>query len=119
MKKKIQGFLGLFNYATAYIFDLTKKKKDLQSLWRKNNTKGWSDHHTQIVKKLKEEYRNLPQLKLPEPEDNLIIQTDAFDRVLSAVFKTDLNEICGFHCGTFSQTEENHNTMEKEILATI
>ena len=34
-KKQIQGFLGLLNYANAYISDLAKKKKDLQSLLRK------------------------------------------------------------------------------------
>ena len=47
------------------------------------------------------------------------MQTDASDRVWFAVLKTDLNEICGYHSGTFSQTEENYNTMEKEILAII
>ena len=70
-------------------------------------------------KNLKEEYKNLRQLRLPEPEDNLIIQTDTFDKVWSAILKTDLNEICGYHSGTFSQTEENYNTMEKKILAII
>ena len=55
-KKEIQGFLGyLLNHASSYIPDLAKKKKDLQSLLRKNNTRGWSDYHTQIVKNLKEE----------------------------------------------------------------
>ena len=32
-------------------------------------------------KNLKEECKNLPQLRLPEPEDNLILQTDASDNV--------------------------------------
>ena len=47
------------------------------------------------------------------------MQTDAFDKVQSAVLKTYLNEICGYRRGTFSQTEENYNTLEKEILAII
>ena len=42
-KKQIQGFLGLLNYASSYISDLAKKKKDLQSLLRKNNTLGWTE----------------------------------------------------------------------------
>ena len=33
--------------------------------------------------------------------------------------KTDLNEICGYHRGAFSELEENYNTMEKELLAVI
>ena len=67
-KKQIQGFLGLLNYVSFYIDDLVKKKKDLQSLLRKNNTKVWSDYHTQIVKNFKEECKNIPQLRLPEPD---------------------------------------------------
>ena len=35
-KKQIQGFLGLLNYASFYIPDLAKKKKELQSLLNKN-----------------------------------------------------------------------------------
>jgi len=42
IKKQIQGFLGLLNYASSYISDLAKKKKDLQSLLRKNNILGWA-----------------------------------------------------------------------------
>jgi len=29
-KKQVQGFLGLLNYASSYIPDLAKKKKDLK-----------------------------------------------------------------------------------------
>lgn len=31
-KKQIPGLLGLLNYASAYISDLARQKKDLQSL---------------------------------------------------------------------------------------
>ena len=118
-KKQIQGFLGLLNYASSYIPELAKKKRELQSLLRKNNTLGWTEKHTDIVKKLKTECQQLPCLRLPEPEDNLILQTDASDKTWAAVLKTDLNEICGYHSGTFSEREENYNTMEKELLAII
>jgi len=36
------------------------KNKYLQSLLKKNNARGRRDYHTQIVKNLKEEYKNLP-----------------------------------------------------------
>jgi len=54
-------------------------------------------------------------LRLPKPEDNL--HTDAPDKVWLAILKTHLNDICGYHSGKFSQTEEDYNTMEKEIFA--
>ena len=74
---------------------------------------------TQRVKNPKEDWKHLPQLKLPEPENNLIIQTEISDKVWSAVLKTDLSEICGYYSGAFSQTEENYNIMEKETSAII
>jgi len=39
-KNQIQGFLGLLNYASSYIPNLAKKKKDLQSLFKKIILKG-------------------------------------------------------------------------------
>ena len=45
------------------------------------------------------------------------MQTDVSDKVWSAVLRTNLNKICGYHSGMFSLTEENYNTIEKEILA--
>ena len=47
------------------------------------------------------------------------MQTDASNKVWSAILRTDLNKICGYHSGIFSQTEEMYNTMGKEILAII
>ena len=72
-KKQIQGFLGLLKHASSYIPSLAKNKKDLQSLFRKNNTLDWTEKYTKIVKKLKEECQQLPNLRLPEPEDKLIM----------------------------------------------
>ena len=47
------------------------------------------------------------------------MQINASDKVWSVVLKIDLNQICGYHSGTFFLTEENYNTIEKEILAII
>jgi len=47
------------------------------------------------------------------------VQTDVSDKVWSPILKTNLKKIRGYHSGIFSQTEENYNTMEKEILAII
>ena len=75
-KEEIQKFLGCLNYAGEFIPQLAKKRSLLQKLLRKNNTIGWSKDHTEAVKSLKDECKNLPKLRLPEPEDNLVLQTD-------------------------------------------
>jgi len=43
------------------------------------------------------------------------MQADASNKVLSAVLKTDLNEICGYHSGICPQTKENYNTWKKKF----
>jgi len=47
------------------------------------------------------------------------MQVDGSNKVWSIVLRTDLNKIYGCHNGTFSKTEENYNTMDKEILSII
>ena len=69
----------------------------------KNNTLGWTNKHTEIVKQLTEECFWLPSLRLPELEDNFIFQADASDTTWVVILKIDLNEICDYHGGAFSE----------------
>lgn len=50
-----------------------------EGLIRKSNRLGWTKEHTLCVQNLKEECVKLPKLRLPEPEENLVLQIDAFD----------------------------------------
>ena len=79
LKNTFKIFLILLNYASSYILDLTKKRKDLQCLLSKNNTLGGTDKHTYIGILLKEKYKQLTSLRLPDQKDNLILQIDASD----------------------------------------
>ena len=101
-KQQIQKFLGCLNYAEGFIENLAKKKNILQKLLRKNNTRGWSIEHTETVKNLKDECKNLPYLRLPDKTDKLIMQTDASDLYWGAILKTDINEICRYTSGIFN-----------------
>ena len=65
----IQKFLGCLNYSESFIPNLSKKRAILQRLLKKKNTKGWTVEHTEAVKKLKEECKNLPKLRLPDETD--------------------------------------------------
>ena len=118
-KKTIQKFLGCLNYSESFIPNLAKKRAVLQKLLKKNNTKGWTAEHIEAVKELKAECNNLPKLRLPEENDNLIIQSDASDSYWAALLKTDIGEICKYTSGTFSTAEINYSTNEKELLAIV
>ena len=107
------------NYAGEFIPDLAKKRNLLQKLIRKSNRLGWAEEHTKCVKNLKEECAKLPKLRLPDENDNLVLQTDASDYHWGAIFQTDLNEICRYTSSTFNDTETRYSTNEKELLAIV
>jgi len=83
----------------------------LQSLVCKITPLEAQKKNTNIVRQLKEKYLQLSSLRLPESKDNLIFQTYASDTTLVALLKIDLNEICSYHSGTFSEQEKNYNTI--------
>ena len=66
-------FLGCLNYSSDFIKDLVKERQKLQKLLTKKNQTGWSEKHTTIVKRLKDMCSNLPKLRLPNENDNLIL----------------------------------------------
>ena len=78
-----------------------------------------SEKHTIIVKRLKDICSNLPKVRLPNENDNLILQTDASDKYWAAILKIDLGEICRYTSRTFNEKQINYDINEKELLAII
>ena len=70
-----------------------------------------------IVKRLKDICSNLPKLRLPNENDNLILQTGASDKYWAAILKIDLREICRYTSGTFNNNHINFDINEKESFA--
>ena len=72
-KEMIHNFLGCVNYSFDFIKDLDKERQELQKLLTKKNQIGWSEKHTMIVKRVKNICSDLPKLRLPNENDNLIL----------------------------------------------
>ena len=118
-KEMIHKFLGCLNYSFDFIKDLPKERQELQKLLTKKNQIGWSEKHTIIVKRLKNICLDLPKLRLPNENDNLILQIDASDKYWAAILKTNLGEICRYTSGTFNKNQINYGINEKDLLAII
>ena len=112
-REMIHKFLGCLNYSSDFIKDLAKERHELQNLLTKKNQTGWSKKHTMIVKRLKDICSDLPKLRLPNENDNLILQTDASDKYWATILKTDLGEICCYTRGTFNNNQLNYDMNEK------
>ena len=115
----IHKFLGCLNYSSNYIKDLAKERHELQKLLTEKSQIGWSEKNTMIVKRLKNICLDLPKLRLPNENDNLILQTNASNKYWATVLKTDLGEICRYTSGTFNNNQINYDINENELLAII
>ena len=118
-KEMILIFLGCLNYSSDFIKGLAKERHELQKLLTNKNQTGWSEKHTIIVKRLKNICSDLPKLRLPNENDNLILQTDASDKYWETILKTYLGEICRYTSGTFNDNKINYDINENELLAII
>jgi len=72
------------NYVSGYYEKLREICKTLyQRLQKKEKEKKnhppWTDHHTEIVKKIKKHVKTLLCLGLPSPTSFKIVETDAYE----------------------------------------
>ena len=49
------------------------------------------------------------KLRLPNENDNLVLQTEASDKYWAAILKIDLGKICQYTSGTFNNNQINYN----------
>ena len=82
----------------------------------------FTKEHEEQIRFIKSQCTDLPKLKLPLDNDDLILETDSSDSTWAAVLKRIQNnteELCRYTSGTFSPMEERYHINEKEFLAVI
>ncbi|KAL0458801.1 UNVERIFIED_CONTAM: movement protein [Sesamum latifolium] len=94
-----------------YLFkDLAKYRKDFRPLLKETESSKWKweEIHTQRVRELKQVCNNLPELAIPQDEDELMVYTDANDYRWAAVLMkktTTGEEPCRYTGGLFSNNK--------------
>ena len=117
-RKQLQRFLGILNYAEGFIKNLANLRKPLRRL----TSEMFTNEHENQIRFIKTQCINLPKLKLPLDNDDLILETDSFESTWAAVLKriqNDNEELCRYTSGTFTPTEERYHINEKEFLAVV
>ncbi|KAL0345766.1 UNVERIFIED_CONTAM: Polyprotein P3 [Sesamum radiatum] len=124
-KKHLQSFLGVVNFASIFIKDLAKYRKDFRPLLKETESLKWKweEIHTQRVRKLKHVCSNMPKLAIPQDEDELVIYTDANDYRWAAVLmkKTATGEepcryTCKFRHAKTQAPQENLEELDREFI---
>ena len=118
-KKQLQRFLGILNYEEGFIKNLTDLRKPLRKLTSEKQRFEFTKEHENHIKS---QCLNLPKLKLPLDNDDLILEIDSFESTWAAVLKridNNCEKLCRYTSGTFTHTEEKYHINEKEFLAVI
>jgi len=119
--KDIQSFLGFANFYRRFIYEYSAIVAPLTRLTRKSVTWDFSSDCLSAFEALKKAFTTAPILTHWVPDRQIIIETDASDYALAAILSifTDDDEIhpIAFHSRTFTTSELNYDTHDKELLA--
>ena len=97
----MQRFLGCLNYVFDYFKDLRNICEPLYKRLGKN-APIWIEHHTNLVKKIKQRVKRLPCISIPHPNALLIVKSDASNLGYGDILKQEYNNqvhIVRYHLG--------------------
>jgi len=119
--KDIQSFLGFANFDHWFIFNYLDIVIPLTRLIQKDIPWKFNSSCQDAFNSLKKAFISAPILTHWIPSAQLIIETDASDYTLTAIFSivNEDNEVylVAFHSRTFTAAELNYNIHDKELLA--
>ncbi|KII72731.1 Transposon Tf2-9 polyprotein [Thelohanellus kitauei] len=120
---QLKSFLGAVTYYSRFIPSLHPRCRALYDLTKKGQTWKWEKRHQDVFNEIKNTISSHDTLQLFNPEQQIIITTDASNDGIGAVLlQKDQNEIERpvMHVSrTLKKAENNYSTTEKEALAII
>src|SRR3979490_3015926 len=119
--KDIQSFLGFANFYRRFIFNYLDITVPLTRLTRKGAPWAWTKDCQKSFDFLKAALTSAPIPHHWEPDQTLVVETDASDYALAAIISTIYSEgelhPVAFHSRTFTGPELNYDVHDKEFLA--
>jgi hypothetical protein len=121
--KDIQSFLDFANFYRRYIYDYSDIVVSLTQLTQKNIPWNFDESCKLAFLTLKQAFISAPVLTHYKPGCPLVIETDASDYALAAIlsqveFNGEIHPVT-YLSRTFSDTELNYDTHDKELVTTL
>ncbi|KAK2716637.1 hypothetical protein QYM36_006947 [Artemia franciscana] len=114
--EQLQKLLGMLNYLSRYIPNLSSLNKSLRELARADEYK-WKPAHEKAFSKIKSALCS--NLAYFDPKcENIEVKVDASKHGLGAVLAVDDN-VVAFGSRSMSETEQRYSQIEKELLAVV
>jgi len=123
-KKQVRALLGMVGFYRKFIPDCSSLMAPLSDLTAKrcSNQVTWGEKQEQAFVKLKQLLSQSPILKLPDLNQQFILQTDASGFALSAVLLQETDEIkhpVAYASRKLLSRECNYTVGERECLAVV
>ena len=119
--KDVQSFLGFANFYRRFIHNYSDIAVPLTRLTRKDAPWNFDTKAREAFEQLKSAFTTAPILAHWNPDNKLIVETDASDYALAAILSQYTPEgvlhPIAFHSRTFNSAELNYDVHDKELLA--
>ena len=116
--KGVQRLLGVVNYLSKFLPQLSEVCEPLRTLTLKETLWCWLDVHDQAFKRIKELVTEAPVLRYYDPSEELTLQCDASDKGLGAALLQQGQPIA-YASRALTQCEHGYVPIEKELLAVV
>jgi hypothetical protein len=121
--RKVQAFLGLANYNRKYIKGYSELANPLTTLTKRDQPFHWGKKQEQAFQKLKQKFAEDAQLQMFDPEERVLVDTDASDFAIGAIIKQPNKDgkfrPVVYYSRKFMPAELNYDVHDKELLAII
>ncbi|PIK51938.1 Transposon Ty3-I Gag-Pol polyprotein [Apostichopus japonicus] len=115
-KKELERFLGIIQYLSKFIPDLSTEAAQLRMLLRKDVEWQWDSTHEKAYKKLKQLATEAPVLQFYDPKKPITLSVDSSQNGLGAVLLQGGLPVA-YASKTLTPTQENYAQIEKEMLS--
>src|SRR5258707_837487 len=119
--KDVQSFIGFVNFYRRFIQNFSETAHPLHALTRKSKNWSWGTAEQQAFDVLKNTITSAPMLVFPSKSSLFQLECDASNFATGAVLlqqqEDRLFHPIGFMLKSFSDTEQNYQIHDKEMLA--
>ena len=115
-KEELQSFLGLINFYNSFVKDFSSLTAPLYDMLKKDQPFLWSSEIEKCWRLVIETLLNAPILKPFDPEQQVILTTDASQRGLGAVL-SQCGRPIAFASKKLTPTQQKYSVLEKEAMA--
>ena len=120
---KVQEFMGFANFYRRFIKGYSGIATPLTNLTKKDKAFSWTENEQFAFEELKRRFSEAPILAIFDPEQPIVVKTDASDYAIGAyimqIGKDGKLHPVTFYSKKMSPAEMNYDIHDKELLAVV